>query len=146
MTATIERKLKSKTEEFRSDIIELENNVKHWQEACAKDVSESAEKCYGAFNDLQMAIAKIDDSAAKKKHRLACYRSTYNFLVFIENKVNPDLFVFLINNAKPFSHLVEHYHKYCARIEKEFDIELETERSIKSDTELFTKIKSYLKK
>jgi len=146
MTATIERQLKSKTEEFKSDIIELENNVKRWQEACANDVSENAEKCYEAFNDLQMAITKIDDPTAKIKHQHACYRSTYNFLVFIENKVNPDFFVFLINNAKPFSRLVEHYHKYCTKIEKEFDIELDTEKSIKSNTELFTKIKAYLKK
>ncbi len=146
MTALAEKQLKSKADEFKSDNVELEKNFKHLQETCARDISESAEKCYDAFNDLQMVIAKIGDAVSKKKYQTICYRSTYNFLVFIENKADPDFFIFLINNAKPFSKLVEHYYKYCSKIETELNMELDSEKSIRSDAELLSKIKSYLKK
>jgi len=144
MTAIQEKQLKLKAEVYKQDIQELEDNVKRWKETCLEEVSEAAENCYNAFNELQMSLTRIHGGDTKKKHHLACYKATYNLLVFIENKVNPDFFVFLYNNSKQFSNLIQHYSKYCSNAEKELDIELDSEKSIRSDENLLNKIKSYL--
>lgn len=144
MTAVQEKQLKSKAEVYKQDIQELEDNVKHWKETCLEEVSEASVNCFDAFNELQMSLTRIQDGDTKKKYQLACYKSTYNLLVFIENKVNADFFVFLYNNSKQFSNLIQHYSKYCSNTEKELSIELDSEKSIRSDESLLNKIKSYL--
>ncbi len=144
MTAVQEKQLKSKAEVYKQDIQELEDNVKHWKETCLEEVSEASANCLDAFNELQMSLTQIQDGSTKKKYQLACYKSTYNLLVFVENRVNPDFFIFLYNNSKQFSNLIQHYSKYCSSTEKELNIELDSEKSIRSDEGLLNKIKSYL--
>ena len=144
MTTTQEKQLKSKAEDYKQDIQELEDNVKHWKETCLKEVSEASGRCYDAFNELQMSLTRIQDENTKKKYQLACYKSTYDLLVFLENKVNTDFFVFLYNNSKPFSNLIQHYSKYCRTIEQELNIELDSEKSIRSNESLLNKLKSHL--
>ena len=91
-----------------------------------------------------MSLTRLSDGDTEKKYQLACYKSTYNLLAFVENKVNPDFFVFLYNNSKQFSKLIRHYSMYCSGIEKELNIALDSEKSIRSDEGLLNKIKSHL--
>ena len=144
MTLVQEKQLKTKAETYKQDIQQLEDNVKHWKETCLEEVSEASENCYDAFNELQMSLTRLPDGDIKKKYQLACYKSTYDLLAFVENKVNPDFFVFLYNNSKQFSKLIQHYSKYCSDTEKTLNIELDSEKSIRSDEPLLNKIKAYL--
>ncbi len=123
--------VKNKVHEYKQDIARLEKIVKEWEvEFRIKDISKRAEACYEAFNDLQMALAKIADPKEKEKFDRQCYKNTYQFLEFIENQVDVDFCVLLMNKAKPFSNLIVHYSKYCSGMEKKYNIELDSERKL----------------
>ena len=122
--------IKSRVAEYKQDIAELERIVKQWEvDFKIKEVSKLADACYEAFNNLQMSLSKIHDPEEKKKYDLQCYRDTYQFLVFVENKADTDLCVLLMNKSGSFSRLVTHYSEYCSCIERKYEIELDSERS-----------------
>ena len=81
-----------------------------------------------------MAITAIKDLVEKKKYELNCYKATYNFLVFIENDVDPDLCVLLMNKSEPFARLIQHYNSYCSKTESKYDIELAVEKKLRNES------------
>jgi hypothetical protein len=126
--------IKTKAEEYKKDIRTLEQSMKEWREARVRKISEAADNCYDAFNDFQMALTKLKSKNDHKndydKYQLLCYRETYEFLEFVENKVRPDWCTFLLNASASFSRLIEHYSKYCTETEKKYDIKLNSEREL----------------
>jgi len=124
--------LDAKIKKYRNEVNELENKVKDWKESCFSQISDLAEECYNGFNEVQMNISKLSNNK-KEKYQLASYKNAYNFLVFIETRVNIDFCTFLINNSVPFHRLIEHYSKYCTKIEKQYNIELESEKRLSSN-------------
>ena len=133
MSLQIDR-IQTKAKEYKADIEKLEQIVKKWEEEIhIKKISHLAEACYEAFNDLQMAISKIEDQSDRKKYELDCYKKTYNFLVFVENDVDPDLCVLLMNKSEAFSKLIKHYNLYCSKIEVKYDLELEVEKKLRDN-------------
>jgi hypothetical protein len=129
--------IQNKVFEYKQDIAQLEKVVKEWeQDFKIKQVSKLADACYDAFNNLQMALAKIQDADEKGKFVRQCYKGTYQFLTFVENEADIDLCVLLMNKSESFSKLIKHYNKYCSDIENKYSIELDSEKdfgvSIKS--------------
>ncbi len=138
-----ERAVKSKVREFKIDVEQLEKDVKRWeQEIRIRKIGESSEHCYEAFNELQMSLAKLKDLKARDKFQLDCYKETYNFLAFCENDVNVDFYVLILNNCPPFARLIEHYSNYCANAERQYGIELDSEKKIRVDQNLLEKVRS----
>jgi len=116
--------------EYKQDIAHLEKVVKEWEvDFKIKEVSKLADSCYDAFNNLQMALAKIQDAEEKVKFVRQCYQGTYQFLAFVENKADVDLCVLLMNKSESFSKLIKHYSKYCSDIENKYSIELGSEKN-----------------
>ena len=127
-------RIQTKAKEYKADIEKLEQIVKKWEEEIRiKKISHLAEACYGAFNDLQMAISKIEDQSERGKYELDCYKKTYNFLVFVESDVDPDLCVLLMNKSESFSKLIKQYNLYCSKIEVKYDLELEVEKKLRDN-------------
>ena len=127
--------LQTKVKEYKADIEKLEQLVKKWEEEIRiNKISKIADACYEAFNNLQMAIAKIKDSDEKKKYELSCYKETYNFLVFVENDVDSDLCVLLMNKSEPFARLIQHYNSYCSKTENKYNIELTVEKKLRNQS------------
>ena len=126
ITQTIQKRVMG----YKQDIAQLEKVVKEWEvDFKIKEVSKLADSCYDAFNDLQMAVAKIKGDEEKKKFDLQCYQGTYQFLVFVENKADTDLCVLLMNKSDEFSKLIKHYSKYCSDIENKYSIKLDSEKN-----------------
>ncbi len=125
--------VEKKAKEYKTDIKTLENSVKKWsRELFLDEIGKASRECYNVFNELQMNIAKIKkDKAQKEKYDMRCYKETYNFLAFLENDTNPDLYVLLVNNVKPFGILLKHYSKYCSIMEAKYNIELDSEKSLR---------------
>lgn len=142
----ITREIETRTKEYKVDIGKLEDLVKQSEDVRIKKISELADDCYKTFNDLQMSIAKIDDSDKKQEYDLKCYEETYNFLVFIENKVDPDFYVYISIKSKSFSDLISHYSLYCTRIEEKHDIELESEKLLRNGASPTHKTRTVRKK
>lgn len=116
--------------EYKQDIAQLEKVVKAWEEDFKiKEVSKLADACYDAFNNLQMALAKIQNAEEKEKFVRQCYQGTYQFLTFVENKADTDLCVLLMNKSDEFSKLIKHYSQYCSSIENKYSIELDSEKN-----------------
>ena len=139
--------IKEKVAEYKHDIAQLERIVKQWEEEFKiKQISRLADACYGAFNNLQMSIAKIQDTDQKKKHDLDCYNGTYQFLVFVETKVDTDFCVLLMNKCKSFSNLITHYSKYCSDMENKYNIELNSEKIFQVSRQTTTRLKTVRKK
>jgi hypothetical protein len=126
-TATIQTKVKI----YNNDMIQLERVVKQWEEEFKlKDISALASTCYEMFNELQMVFTKLKNSDERKNYDLQCYKNTYKFLTFIENKADVDLYVLLTNKSEPFAKLISHYSKYCSMIESKYSIELDSEKKL----------------
>jgi len=128
--------LKSRFDEYKTEIETLEETVKKWKEEAIADIGRLSQDCYDSFNNLQMTIAKFKDLEQKERHEKTQYRETYDFLVFVENKMNTDLYVLLVNNILPFNRLIRHYKKYCFTIEAKYDIELSSERELQTEKKL----------
>ena len=121
--------IKNQVAEYKQDIAQLEKIVKQWEEEFKiKKISKLADVCYEAFNNLQMSLSKIHNAEQKKKYDLQCYNGTYQFLVFVENKVDTDFCVLLMNRSEPFSNLITHYSKYCSDMERKYLIALDSEK------------------
>ena len=131
---------------YKRDILTLEQQVKQWKEACITKISELSDDCYKAFNDLQMGLASTKDETVRDKYQLMCYKDTYEFLEFIENKAYTDLCLFLLNNSSYFARLVSHYDKYCQKMEMQYSIELVSEKEWKDNEKAISLMKKYLAK
>ena len=143
MPVTIEERAKSKVKEFKADVGQLEEYVKRWeQDIRLKEIGKASEKCYEAFNDLQMSLSKLSDKAFRDKLRLSCYEDTRKFLSYFESEANEDVVVLLFNHCKPFTELFTHCSDFCSKIEREYDIRLDSEEVIKANQELIQRIKS----
>jgi len=124
--------INAKVREYKNDIIKLELSLKNFKQACLDKVSELAENCYDAFNDMQMTLAKMkkEDPETYDKIQKDSYKRAYDLLVFFETKINTDFYVYIINNSTQFNKLIQHYSKYCSRMEKEYNILLESEKEL----------------
>lgn len=128
----LEREVEKKVQKYKSDNANLEKNVIKWQEKIILNkIAGLSKKCYDLFNELQMNIAKLKDEKLRKKYEKESYKETYTFLVFVENKVNEDLYCLLVNNVKPFANLINHYSKYCTKYEENNNIELDSEKKLR---------------
>ena len=124
--------IEKEVKEYKTDIKLLEKYVKKWEkEILLKEISKVAQNCYDIFNTLQMDIAKLKVPKEREKYDIMCYKETYGFLAFVENEINTDVYCLLANNVKPFTCLVKHYSKYCSKIEKKYDIELCSEKTLR---------------
>ena len=143
ITQTIQKRVMG----YKQDIAQLEKVVKEWEEDFKiKEVSKLADACYDAFNNLQMAVAKIQDEAEKKKFDLQCYQGTYQFLAFVENKADIDLCVLIMNKSDEFSKLIKHYSKYCSDIESKYSIELDSEKNFRVSIKTMPRTKTVRRK
>ena len=143
MPITIEQRAKNKVKEFKADVDQLEEYAKQWeQEFRLKEIGKASEKCYEAFNDLQMSLSKLSDKVFRDKLRLSCYEDTKKFLSYFESEGNEDVVVLLFNHCKPFAELFTHCSDYCSKIEREHDIRLDSEEIIKANPELAQRLKS----
>ena len=139
--------IKNRVAEYKQDIAELERIVKQWAEDFKiKEVSKLASACYEAFNNLQMSLSKVNDLEEKKKYDMQCYKETYQFLVFVENKADIDLCVLLMNKSESFSNLITHYSKYCSNMEQKYKIELGSEKSFEAFYQAPPRIKTVRRK
>ena len=139
--------LKNRVAEYKQDNAELERIVKQWEvEFKIKQVSKLSNACYEAFNNLQMSLSKIYDLEEKKKYDLQCYKGTYQFLVFVENKADTDLCVLLMNKSESFSNLITHYSKYCSDMEHKYGIELDSEKIFEVSHQTTPRVKTVRKK
>ena len=143
MPATIEQRVKNNVREFRADIDQLEEYVKRWErEFRLKEIGKASEKCFEAFNDLQMSLSKLSDKVFRDKLRWSCYEDTKKFLSYFESGADEDVVVLLFNHSKPFAELFAHCSDYCSKIEKEYDIQLDSEEGIKANPKLVQRLKS----
>ena len=143
MPITIEQRVKNEVKEFKADVDQLEEYVKRWeQEFRLKEIGKASEKCYEAFNDLQMSLSKLSDKTFRNKFQLSCYEDTKKFLSYFESEANEDVIVLLFNHCKPFAQLFTHCSDYCSKIEKEYNIQLDSEETIKANQELAQRLKS----
>jgi hypothetical protein len=130
---TLERKIEKKVEKYKAGTINIEKSVKDWQEKIAiKEIATLSDKCYDSFNDLQMNIAEIEDNKLRIKYEKKSYKETCNFLVYIENKVDEDVYCLLVNKVKSFSGLINHFSTYCSKYEAKYDIELNSEKKLRA--------------
>ena len=93
-----------------------------------------------------MSLSKIHDLEDKKKYDLQCYHGTYQFLVFVETKVDTDLCVLLMNKCKSFSNLITHYSKYCSNMEHKYGIGLDSEKIFEVSHQTTPRVKTVRKK
>ncbi|OGW83325.1 MAG: hypothetical protein A3C47_00380 [Omnitrophica bacterium RIFCSPHIGHO2_02_FULL_51_18] len=132
---------------YKKGIEHLEEPLRNWEEDFSATkyvaVSVAAEKCYVSFNDLQIGIVSLKDDEQRKKHHLLCYKSTYDFLAFVENDVDTDFCLDVLRESEPFRRLFSHYSKYCADVERKYDIETESEKALKSNPEFLRLIQEY---
>ena len=143
MATTIEQRTKNKVKEFRADVDQLEEYVKRWeQDIRLKEIGRASEKCYEAFNDLQMNLSKLVDKTFGDRIQLSCYEDTRKFLSYFESEANEDVVVLLFNHCKPFTQLFTHCSDYCSKIEREYNIPLDSEEAIKANKELTQHLKS----
>jgi hypothetical protein len=116
---------------YKTDISRLEDHVRLWEEDFKlRKISELSRKYYEAINDLLMSISKVVDPVERRKCELECYKDTYGFLSFVENKVDPDFCIYIINRVDEFSSLINHLSVFCTKIEKQYSIELDIERKL----------------
>lgn len=143
MPATIEQRVKIEVREFKSDVNQLEKYVKQWErEFHLKEIGKSSESCYNACTNLQMSLAKLANKTEKSKIQLECYKDTRNLLAYFENEANTDVVVLLLNNCPPFARLFEYCNEYCSRVERDYGLELESEKAIRANEELVRRLKS----
>ncbi|MFA5272304.1 MAG: hypothetical protein WC412_08245 [Candidatus Omnitrophota bacterium] len=125
--------MEAKAQKCKEEIKGLEQIVKKdWKEVCLQEVSVAAEDLYNTFNEFQMNMAKLEKQK-KDTYQMGLYKCAYGFLVIIENKVNVDFCTFLMNNSLQFRKLVEHFSKYCTKIERQHNITLNSERVLSSN-------------
>ena len=142
MSVTIEQRAKNKAKEFKADFDQLEEYVKRWeQEFRLKEIGKASEKCYEAFNDLQMSLSKLSDKVFRDKLQLSCYKDTREFLSYFESEADEDVVALLFNHCKPFVQLFTHCSDYCSKIEKEYDVQLDSEEAIKANQKLVQRLK-----
>ncbi len=141
MTALLERKQQNHFGKAQK----LEQFVKNWKKAAVEDMAKASDRCFDTFNEYQMAIANIQDPEEKKEQKLISYKIVIKILQYIETKGNHAHIHFLLTECKPFAKLIEHYNKFCAKVESKYDVELYIEKKIRSNKPLYQKIKSLLK-
>lgn len=124
--------INAKVREYKSDVTKLESSLKHSKQSCLDEISKLAENCYDAFNDMQMSLAKLKKTNLEKHNTIQkdSYKRAYDLLAFFETKINADFYVYIINNSAQFNKLIQHYSKYCERMEKEYNILLESEKGL----------------
>lgn len=139
--AVLERKLRNHIGKAEK----VEKVVKNWKISAVEDMAEASEKCFNAFNELQMEIAKLKDFEKKKEFKLLSYKVIVSILDYIDSKGNSDFNILLYNGCKPFAKLIKHYNEFCAKIEEDYDIEIDIEKEIRNTPNLYKKIKNFLK-
>ena len=143
VTAEVERKI----DRFTTRIGKIEEYVKKWEEEYKlKTISQTMERLFDNFNELQMNISCIANIEQLKKYELNCHEVTYDFLCFVENEVNPDFYIFLTNKIASFSKVVKHLSLYCTKIEKKYNIELYSEKLFETSPNSAPKKKSVKRK
>lgn len=143
MLATVEQRAKNSVKEFRADIDQLEDYVRQWeQEFQLREIGKASQKCTTAFNSLQMSLSKLVDKAFHDELQLDCYKYTKEFLSYFESEINEDFVVLLFNNCQPFSKLFILCSDYCSKIEREHNIELDSEKAVRTNEKLVQHLKS----
>ena|SRR3989338_9238929 len=143
MSITIEQRVKNEVKEFKADVDQLEEYVKQWeQEFNLKEISKSSGRCYDAFGGLQANLAKLSDKSLRDKIQLDCYKNTKNLLSYFESEATEDVVILILNHCQAFARLFKHCSDYCSKIERDYNIQLDSEKEIRANEGLFLRLKS----
>ena len=131
----LESKAEEKIIQYTIDIRELQREVKRWEQVIRIDeINKISKDCFDSFNNFQMFIAKElkNNAELTKECKLKSHKDTYDFLTFVETKIDSETFNFIAKKAPNFIGLITQYSNYCNKIEKEYNIELPSETILKS--------------
>ena len=143
MSITIEQRVKNEVKEFKADVDQLEEYVKQWeQEFHLKEIGKASEKCYDAFDVLQTNLAKLSDKSLRDKIQLDCYQNTKRFLSYFESEATEDVVILILNHCRWFARLFKHCSDYCSKVERDYNIQLDSEKEIRANEDLFLRLKS----
>jgi hypothetical protein len=107
-------------------------------------ISDASEQCYHSFNKLNMSIAKLESKDEQKVLHLECYKNTYGLLRFIENEVDTEFCLDILRESEPFRRLFNHFSRWCTEVERKYDIELESEKSLRRNQEFLKIVKEHV--